>query len=227
MTETRPLGFSAADSVPDPDVAMRHVWLGALRHLAQVDGHHLDAAERRQLEEQLARELPGESLDNLVLPGDEALCHRLGVGSATAEEFVRSAVIVALADGYLSEPELDLLRHWSQLLQVGEELVAQLQCDCSDNPEPATHLLDPVRHWLDAIEPREPAVARLLVNLIPAQCPFERDLVVFGRKLAHIPPMCKINPLYDQLMGLRFRCLCFLEGEPSQSSGVGQSQPVP
>lgn len=223
MTATRPSCSSANAGVPDPDVAMRHVWLGALRHLGQVDGHHLDAAERRQLEEQLARELPGESLDNLVLPGDEALCHRLGVGSATAEEFVRSAVIVALADGYLSEPELELLRHWSRLLQVGEDLVARLQSDCSEDREPAHHLLDPVRHWLEAIEPREPAVARLLVNLIPAQCPFERDLVVFGRKLAHIPPMCKINPLYEQLMGLRFRCLCFLEGETPPSSEVVQA----
>jgi hypothetical protein len=53
----------------------------------------------------------------------------------------------------------------------------------------------------------------MLVRLIPAQCSFERDLVLFGRKLAHIPPMCKINPVYDQLMALRFRCLCVLEGE--------------
>jgi CDP-6-deoxy-D-xylo-4-hexulose-3-dehydrase len=33
----------------------------------------------------------------------------------------------------------------------------------------------------------------------------------FGWKLVHIPPMCKINPLYDQLVALRFRCLCRLE----------------
>jgi hypothetical protein len=170
---------------------------------------------------QLTTKLPGESLDGLALPGDKALCHRLGVGCATAEEFLRSAVIVALADGYLSEPALKLLRHWSRLLQVGEELVAQLRSDCSEDPEPATHLLDPVRTWLDVIQPHEPAVVRLLVNLIPAQCPFERDVVVFGHKLAHIPPMCKINPLYDQLVGLRFRCLCFLERE-TPASGDGQ-----
>lgn len=34
---------------------------------------------------------------------------------------------------------------------------------------------------------------------------------LFGWKLVHIPPMCKINPLYDQLVALRFRCLCRLE----------------
>lgn len=26
----------------------------------------------------------------------------------------------------------------------------------------------------------------------------------------HIPPMCKLNPLYDQVAGLRFRALSFL-----------------
>lgn len=192
--------------------ARRRVWLGALRHLALVDGHFSDA-ERHQLEEQLEQEVPGESLENLALPGDEALGHRLGVGTPIAEEFLRSAVIVALADGYLSPRELDLLRHWSQLLGVAQELVLQLESDCGDDPQPNHRLLDPLRHWLEAIEPRDEAVARLLVRLIPAQCPFERDLVVFGRKLAHIPPMCKINPVYDQLMALRFRCLCFLEGE--------------
>ena len=193
-------------------MARRRVWLGALRQLAELDGH-LTEAERRLLEEQLARELPGASLDDLPHPGDEALRHRLGVGTAVAEEFLRSAVIVAMADGYLSPREVELLRHWSQLLAVGEAVVGQLESDCSDRSEPNLPLLDPLRQWLDAVEPHDPAVARLLVKLIPAQCPFERDVVIFGRKLAHIPPMCKINPLYDQLMGLRFRCLCFLEGE--------------
>ena len=213
MTTTR-----APQSKADPDasptaVARRRVWLGALRHLALADGQHLSAGEQQQLEEHLARELPGTTLESLVCPGDEALCHRLGVGSAGAEEFLRSAVIVALADGYLSEREVTLLQHWSRLLAVGEHLVAQLESDCSAVPLPNQRLLDPLRHWLDAIEPGDAALAHLLVTLIPAQCPFERDVVVFGRTLAHIPPMCKINPLYDQLMGLRFRCLCFLEGE--------------
>jgi len=202
----------APESSPECPVARRRVWLGALRHLALVDGH-LAEAERRQLEQQLEREVPGETLENLGLPGDEALAHRLGIGTPLAEEFLRSAVVVALADGYLSPLEVELLRHWSQLLAVGQELVAHLESDCGDDPAPNHRLLDPLRRWLEAIEPRDAAVARMLVRLIPAQCPFERDLVLFGRKLAHIPPMCKINPVYDQLMALRFRCLCVLEGE--------------
>jgi hypothetical protein len=35
-------------------------------------------------------------------------------------------------------------------------------------------------------------------------------VTLFGRKVVHIPPMCKINPLYEQLVALRFRCLCRL-----------------
>ena len=120
---------------------------------------------------------------------------------------------LALADGYLSPLEVELLRHWSQLLAVGQELVAPLASDCGEEPQPNHRLLDPLRRWLEAIEPRDAAVARMLVRLIPAQCPFERDLLLFGRKLAHIQPMCKINPVYDQLMALRFRCLCVLEDE--------------
>jgi hypothetical protein len=71
-------------------------------------------------------------------------------------------------------------------------------------------VLNPVRHWLDGLEIHNPKVAHFLCKMIPSQCPFERDVIVFGRKLAHIPPMCKLNPLYDQLMGLRFRALSYL-----------------
>lgn len=73
MTATHALSSGAYRGASDHDLAVRHVWLGALRHLAQLDGHHLGEAERRQLEEQLACELPGEHLDTLLLPGDEAL----------------------------------------------------------------------------------------------------------------------------------------------------------
>ncbi|PSB27873.1 Mo-dependent nitrogenase C-terminal domain-containing protein [Stenomitos frigidus] len=72
------------------------------------------------------------------------------------------------------------------------------------------NVLQPVRQWLDRFPVSNPALARLLYKLIPGQCPFERDVVVFGRKLAHIPPLCKLNPLYDQLVGLRFRSMCYL-----------------
>lgn len=71
-------------------------------------------------------------------------------------------------------------------------------------------VLQPVRHWLDQLSINDPTLARLLYKVIPGHCPFERDIIVFGRKLAHIPPLCKLNPLYEQLVGLRFRSMCYL-----------------
>ena len=81
-------------------------------------------------------------------------------------------------------------------------------------------LLQPLRQWLDKIEIHNRELAKFIAKLIPAQCPFERDIMLFGRKIAHIPPMCKLNPLYNELVYLRFRALCYLVdkcGEDIQS----------
>lgn len=78
------------------------------------------------------------------------------------------------------------------------------------SPKLLDTLLKPIRNWIDNVEITDRDRARLFCKLIPAQCPFERDLIVLGHKVAHIPPMCKINPLYDQFVGLRFRSLCYL-----------------
>jgi len=72
-------------------------------------------------------------------------------------------------------------------------------------------LLQPLRQWFDGIEIDDPKVAQFLCKVIPGNCPFARDIVLFGRKVGHIPPLCKLNPLYEQLIGLRFRALCFLD----------------
>ncbi|MGJ5672879.1 MAG: Mo-dependent nitrogenase C-terminal domain-containing protein [Nostochopsis sp.] len=74
-------------------------------------------------------------------------------------------------------------------------------------------LLSPVRECLESIDVHNAKLAHFLCKLIPAQCPFERDVVVFGRKLLHIPPMCKLNPLYEEVVGLRFKALCYLADE--------------
>lgn len=76
--------------------------------------------------------------------------------------------------------------------------------------KPSFNLLQPLRQWLDDIEIQDAQLARYLSKMIPAQCPFERDIILFGRKVGHIPPLCKLNPFYEQLVGLRFRALCFL-----------------
>lgn len=73
-------------------------------------------------------------------------------------------------------------------------------------------LLYPLRHWLNRTPIDSPKLAHRLCRLIPAQCPFERDIHVLGHHF-HIPPLCKLNPLYEEVVGLRFRALCYLADE--------------
>jgi len=74
-------------------------------------------------------------------------------------------------------------------------------------------LLKPMRSWLDRVEVHDAKIAHRLCRMIPSQCPFERDVTLFGHTLFHIPPMCKLNPLYDEVVALRFRALCYLADE--------------
>jgi hypothetical protein len=75
------------------------------------------------------------------------------------------------------------------------------------------NLLYPLRTWLDTLKVSDRKFAHRLCKLIPSQCPFERDVKLFGKVLFHIPPMCKLNPLYEEVVGLRFRALCYLADE--------------
>jgi len=71
-------------------------------------------------------------------------------------------------------------------------------------------LLRLVQSGIDRIEIRDRGMALLIYRMIPSQCPFARDVKLFGRLLFRIPPLCKLNPVYDQLMALRFRAMCYL-----------------
>lgn len=81
-------------------------------------------------------------------------------------------------------------------------------------------LLQSIQQWIDRLEIHDRLVAHRIAKLIPAQCPFERNIICFGRRIAHIPPLCKLNPLYDQLVGLRFRALCCLAEEWGEDISV-------
>lgn len=74
-------------------------------------------------------------------------------------------------------------------------------------------ILKPLRQWLDRVDVCTPDLARSLCKLIPAQCPFERELKFCGKTLLYIPPLCKLNPLYEEVVGLRFRAICYLADE--------------
>ena len=76
--------------------------------------------------------------------------------------------------------------------------------------EPNFDLLRPLRRWLDSIEIDGPKLARNICEMIPAQCPFEREIKFFGKTVLRIPPLCKLNPLYNEVVALRFRAICYL-----------------
>ncbi|UKO95930.1 Mo-dependent nitrogenase C-terminal domain-containing protein [Nostoc sp. UHCC 0870] len=73
-------------------------------------------------------------------------------------------------------------------------------------------VLRPLRRWVDTIPVKNSRFAHLVCQVIPCCCPFERNISLFGWNL-HIPPLCKLNPLYDEFVGLRFRALSYLADE--------------
>ena len=212
------------------------VWLQGLSTIAWADGH-FDPEEQEMIasltQTELAPDTPIESLDPIT-PSE--LAAGLGDDPKTAENFLRTAVMVAIADGIYSPPEDEILQQFCDALGChpavlealrstlpSSETEAQDQADQSLStgvayplqPPSSTHEskikpLRPVKEWLDQMDIHDPSVARFLCKMIPPQCPFERDVKLFGRKVVHIPPMCKLNPLYEQLVGLRFRALSYL-----------------
>ena len=71
-------------------------------------------------------------------------------------------------------------------------------------------LFKPVKKWLDNIEIKDSSTAHRICQLIPSQCPFAREIKLLNHKVATIPPLCKLNPLYQNLIGLKFRSLTYL-----------------
>lgn len=82
------------------------------------------------------------------------------------------------------------------------------------------NLKELVCSWLDGIEIRDSKKAHLLCKAIPASCPFEREIKFFNRILVHIPPLCKLNPFYEQVVNLRFKALCYLADECGEDIAI-------
>ena len=76
--------------------------------------------------------------------------------------------------------------------------------------QPKINLLKPLRRWLNHIEVNNPKLAHWVCQLIPAQCPLHRQIKLFGHTLISIPPLCKLNPFYEEIMTLRFRAISYL-----------------
>lgn len=192
-------------------------WLRGLLTIAWADG---DFTETEQsLIANLTREMGCSDPDTVLFKTISAadLAEGLGQSKITAENFLRTAVLVAIADGLYSPPEAQILKDFSAALGIKVKALEALEHTLWDpqgteaaGEHPHPDLLHPVKDWLDGMAIQDPRLARFICHLVPPQCPFERDITLFGRKLVHIPPLCKLNPLYEQLVGLRFRALSYL-----------------
>jgi tellurite resistance protein len=223
---------SISSSYADTQTA---VWIRGLISLAWADGH-FDKEEQDMITNLLHQDLTEQEKAKVLEPiSPTELADGLGHDPKLAENFLRMAVMVAIADGDYSAKEDDLLHQYCQALDLQPEALQLLRTTLQKlaeaqptngseptiassllaPPQGAEHLdvLHPVREWLDHMDVHDPKVARLLCKMIPSQCPFERDITLFGRKLVHIPPLCKLNPLYNQMVGLRFRALSYLADE--------------
>ncbi len=231
--------------------AQIEAWLQGLLAIAWSDGD-FDPQEQELIAELTLEQMNlGKNYCSLELITPEKIAEQLGNDPVTADNFMRTAVMVAIADGVYTRSESQLLHRFAVALNLKPEVLESLEHTIylyTDNTKntgkdsiaapanevntypnslaentsgtgvllnnhelhPHSDVLNPVREWLDGLDVQDPKVARFLCKLIPSQCPFERDINLFGHKVVHIPPMCKINPLYEQLVGLRFRALCYL-----------------
>lgn len=82
------------------------------------------------------------------------------------------------------------------------------------------NLLQLGQRYLESVEIHNSKLARLLFYIIPNRCPFEREIKLFDRTILRIPPLCKLNPFYEQIISLRFKCLCYLVDEYGEV-GIG------
>ncbi|MGB3570613.1 MAG: Mo-dependent nitrogenase C-terminal domain-containing protein [Phormidesmis sp.] len=226
--------------------AQIQIWLRGLLTVAWADGH-FDEGEKEIIYSMVDSEFSPDMDVEMLEPIEPAALAALGLSSAAAQNFLRMAVMVALADGTYSDVENDRIMAFAEA--IAPESVATLsstlkklttdqsqstdpQTADSETTEPSTPLstsstaspttppeqsskakldpLKPARKWLDQLSIEDPRLARFVCKLVPSDCPFERDVKLFGKKVVHIPPMCKINPLYEQLVGLRFRALSYL-----------------
>ncbi|MDB9313889.1 Mo-dependent nitrogenase C-terminal domain-containing protein [Spirulina sp. CS-785/01] len=217
------------------------VWLRGLLTVAWADGHY-DPEEKDFIASLTHEELaPQTDLGSLEPISAHELAQTMKGDPEMAENFMRTAVMMALANGVYSKEESNVINEFLDALDLEVEELKALEHTLYDpdkhniEPEaddaftsevqadqqatdshlslPHPHVLKPIQKWLDKMDVNDPRVARFICKSIPPQCPFERDIKLFGHKVVHIPPMCKLNPLYEQLVGLRFRALSFLADE--------------
>ncbi|WP_026102008.1 Mo-dependent nitrogenase C-terminal domain-containing protein [Geminocystis herdmanii] len=191
-------------------------WLRGLLTVAYADGH-FDPEEQELIASLTQDELiPHTDLGELETITPQELAETLGDSLSIKEDFLRTAVMMAISNGVYSQSEADIIHEFQTALGLDLEALKSLEATLWHPEEEKTgkakhpDVLKPVKNWLDGMDVKDARVARFLCKMIPSQCPFERDITLFGKKIVHIPPMCELNPLYEQMVGLRFRSLSYL-----------------
>lgn len=196
-------------------------WLRGLLTVAYADGH-FDPEEQEFIASLTQDELaPNTNLGDLEPISPQDLATALGDDTDTKENFLRTAVMMGIANGVYSQSEADIIHSFQEALGLDIEALKSLEATlwhpekgmANQEESHSLDLLKPVKNWLDGMDVKDARLARFVCKMVPSQCPFERDIVLFGKKIVHIPPMCKLNPLYEQLVGLRFRSLSYLADE--------------
>jgi tellurite resistance protein len=189
-------------------------WLRGLMSVALADNDYSE--QERTLFDQISHSDEwGEeiTISNFEPISAQELVEALGSDREVGENFLRMAVMMALADGQYTDTEDQVIQGFCKALNQEVKPINDLRKNLEANSHHEEHhpsVLEPVKEWLDHMDIHDSRLANLICKVVPAQCPFERDIVLFGRKIMHIPAMCEINPLYDQLVGLRFRSLSYL-----------------
>lgn len=105
--------------------------------------------------------------------------------------------MVALADGVYSTEEDQKLHSFCTALGLENQVLDSVRATLYDLKETAPvqptddeHGLEPLkpaREWLDQLEVKDPRLARFICKMVPSQCPFERDVTLFKKRLSIFP----------------------------------------
>lgn len=147
-------------------------WLRGLLTIAWADGN-FDEQEQQLIANITKDELaPCLEWDSLEVITPEELAEVLGKNTPTAENFLRTSVMVAIADGTYSPSEDQVLHQFCQALGEPEDILAALRHTLEDKEQvnsivatsltaPTPDALSPLREWLDGLDVQDPRVARL------------------------------------------------------------------
>lgn len=168
------------------------IWIKGLLSIAGADGHF--DPEEKQLIASLIREeiAPEIDLEHFAPVTNEELVATFGGDRALAENFVRTAVMVALANGIYSQSEDAELQRFCNALGLEITALESLKHTLDgqhESNEQTLRLLDPVRHWLDGLEVKDAKVARFLCRLIPPNAPLSATLPFLVARLSIFPPL--------------------------------------